>query len=125
MDILVRLQANVSIDEYSLVMDPFDECQMFHQGPAPMGITSTGQQEATVFSRFQHATGRSDGNHVLEVVSVAVVAVQCAFLARDGHGECPPGDAIEDHVSQVFRPIWGMSLAMTRETLSLSTAAMA
>jgi hypothetical protein len=88
-------------------------------------ITSTGQKDAPVLSRFQHATGYGNRHHMLEVVSVAVVAVQCTFLARDGHGECPPGDAIEDHVSQVFRPIWGMSLAMTREMLSLSVTAMA
>src|SRR5664279_3504364 len=105
-------------------MDPFDECQMFHQGQATLEITSTGQKDAPVLSRFQQATGSGDRHHMLEVVSVTVVAVQCAFFARDRHGECPPGDATEDHVFQVFRPIWGMSLAMTREMLSLSAAAM-
>src|SRR5664280_2054801 len=106
-------------------MDPFDEYQMFHKGQAPVRITSTGQKDASILSQFQYATGCDDGNHVLEVVSVTVVAVQCTFFARDRHGECPPGDATEDHVFQVFRPIWGMSLAMTREMLSLSAAAMA
>ena len=115
----------MSIDTYSLLMDPFDEYQMFHQGQAPVRITSTGQKDAPVLSQFQHATGCGDGHHMLEVVSVTVVAVQCAFFARDGHGECSPGDAIEDHVAQVFRPIWGMPLAMTREMLSLSLTAMA
>jgi hypothetical protein len=28
-DFLVRLQANVSVDTYSLLVNPCDECQMF------------------------------------------------------------------------------------------------
>ncbi|MFZ2412734.1 MAG: hypothetical protein WAW16_00705 [Candidatus Cryosericum sp.] len=66
----------MSIDVYSLLMDPRDECQMLNKGKTPIGITAARQKDAPVLSRLEHAAGSIDRDHVLEVVPVAVAAVQ-------------------------------------------------
>jgi hypothetical protein len=76
MDVLIRLKADVSIDAYSLLMDPRNELQMLDQGKTPVRITSTRQKDASVLSRLEHTAGTIDRDHVLEVVPIAVIAVQ-------------------------------------------------
>ena len=112
----------MSIDANSAPAYPFDEPKMPGERNPARAVCSTRQQDAGVFPGREDGARGADRHHMSEIVPVAVVTVKAALATGYRDGESPARNARELH-AQDFRPIGGMSFAMTSEMPILSVAA--